>query len=186
MKTLSLPTLMFVLTLSLMSHHAEASTISLDGEVDESSIARVLKKASELHARGDRNITLSLNSGGGLLTAALRAYPILKSLGVNTTAHGDCSSSCTVLFAAGRVRSASSNTTFEFHQVGIAKKNPFGKSISSEERERHRANFAGQWINAVRSASPSLAADLETRRVLLRGKKIYRTGELRRLGYIND
>lgn len=186
MKLISLRSLMLALTLTITAGHAEASTISLDGEVDEASVARILKRASELHARGDRNITLSLNSGGGLLTAALRAYPILKSLGVNTTAHGDCSSSCTVLFAAGRVRSASSNTTFEFHQVGIAKKNPFGKGISNEERERHRANYASQWINAVRGASPSLAADLEEKRILLRGKKLYRTGELRRLGYIND
>lgn len=180
--------LSFIATLISAAPFAKASTIYLDGEVNRESVQRILDKAQELSSRGDRNITLSLKSGGGVLTEALRAYPILKALGVNTSAHDDCSSSCTVLFAAGAVRSAAMDTTFEFHQVGIAKKKQklFGKGLDQSAEDDFRADYANRWTNAIQGASPALAADLTAKGVLLKGRKVYRRGQLRKLGYVNN
>jgi hypothetical protein len=87
---------------------AYGETIRFEGDVTPESMASLVSRAAAASKAGDRNITIELNSGGGNLGAALNANTKLKKYGVNTLVRSECASSCTVLFAAGRTRTAMS------------------------------------------------------------------------------
>lgn len=163
---------------------ANAGSVRLSDEISQSSVARVVAKVAELSKRGDRNITVELNSTGGDLHAALRGYKQLRAYGVNTYVRNECSSSCTVLFAAGRRRSASTSSEFMFHAVKV--RAVPGERVSRRELERIARQYASSWLEVVRSVAPSLASELHRNRVLIDGERSYSGYELRRSGYVND
>ncbi len=171
---------------------AHASVVRYEGEVTAEGMNQLVAKVAKLANAGDRNITVSLNSGGGNLVAALKASRLLKQYGVHTTAYNDCSSSCTVLFAAGVNRSASSSTTFLFHAVKVAKKSSklfsSGSSykLSSSAKNEFVTKYANLWLDAVREVSPSLADKLRRDNTLTKGSKEYSASSLRKFGYVNN
>lgn len=165
---------------------AQGSTIRFSSEITPNSMNSLVSKVASAHKAGDRNITIELDSVGGNLGAALRANSRLKAYGVNTLVKRECASSCTVLFAAGRVRSASRGANFMFHAVHV-------EHIDSKLRKQGYTtksvaqDYANRWLAAVRAASPSLASRLQARRTLIAGSDTNYSGtELRKYGYVND
>ncbi len=179
-------------TLLALQAVAHAATIQFEGEVTFETMASLVSEVAAASKAGDRNITVQLDSGGGNLGAALKANAELKNYGVNTLVENQCASSCTVLFAAGRTRTASGGADFMFHAVTVEhigkklrynkKKNPTGVTAAQVSQL-----YASEWLQAVRSASPSLADLLEKQRRLTRGPdKDYSGRELRKYGYVNN
>ncbi len=171
-----------------MLSSAHASVVRYDDEVTASGMNQLIAKVARLSNAGDRNITVSLNSGGGDLIAALNANRQLKQYRVNTSASDDCSSACTVIFAAGVNRSASSSTTFLFHAVHVSKKSPklFSSGLSSSSQDDYVTKYANLWLAAVRAASPSFAGQLQRENTLTRGSREYTGSSLRKFGFVNN
>jgi hypothetical protein len=91
--------------------------------------------ASKLHtAVGVR--TLLLNSPGGRLYEALAAAKEVRTFGLDTRATRQCDSACTLLFLAGRERSAAPGTIFTFHKASL-----FGVNASEQWLEANLAAF---------------------------------------------
>ena len=68
--------------------------------------------------RGNEAITrLQLNSSGGELYAASQMSDIVLDFGLDTHIHGDCDSSCVLVFLAGAHRTMSRGSRIGFHQV---------------------------------------------------------------------
>ena len=167
---------------------AHAKNISFSGMVKAESVRSLVAKAQAASAAGDRNITISLDSVGGDLGAALWAMPILRGLGVNTSVSQTCWSACTVLFASGVRRQAAWDATFIFHGVGTKKKNQklFGKGVAKDVHAKLVADYSVRWQKAISTASPSLAASLGSRNTLRRGQWELTGRELHRYGYVTD
>ncbi len=159
---------------------AQATEIQFNDDISRASMSALINKVTASASAGDRNITVHLNSGGGDLVAALRAAQVLKQYGVNTSASNDCSSACTVLFAAGRIRTASSGSTFMFHAVHVERK------LKNDWRQAYIKKYAALWLSAVRSAPPRLANLLESRHILIDGEQTFSGRELRSYGYVNN
>ena len=181
-----LKTFVSVLALALLASQSHAGTIRFSDDVTPNSMNSLVAKVAKAYTAGDRNITIELDSGGGNLGAALFANTQLKKYGVNTLVKNDCASSCTVLFAAGKTRTASGGATFMFHAVTVEhidkklkKQGLTAKSVAQD--------YANRWLAAVRAASPSLAARLEARRTLIAGGDTdYSGSELQKYGYVNN
>jgi hypothetical protein len=177
---------LFAMITFVVSVTASASTIRFSNEVTINSMNSLVAKVAKTYEAGDRNITLELDSGGGNLGAALNASAALKRYGVNTFVRHECASSCTVLFAAGKTRSASGGANFMFHAVHVEhidsklrKQGLTSKSVAQD--------YSNRWLAAVRDASPTLAARLQARRTLIAGSDTNFSGhELRKYGYVND
>ncbi len=165
-------------------------------------------KVKSLSQAGDRNITVKIGtSDGGDLYAALKTAEELRRFNVNTHATGECASACTALYAAGRARSAK-GARFMFHGVQVAthklKKETVGaistdpcqpsavkitkgEALTKAERQGFKEKFAGDWLSAIRIASPSLANELDRKDTLLRdGEKWYSTSAAAKHGYVNN
>ena len=80
-----------------------------------------------------------LTSGGGRIREARQMASAIRARKLSTTASGDCSSACTILFLAGRERSAAMGSSLGFHS-------PSGVGLSDEE---------------ARSSSPDMRASYE-------------------------
>lgn len=165
---------------------AQGATIRFSSEITPNSMNSLVSKVASAYKSGDRNITVELDSGGGNLGAAFRANAQLKSYGVNTLVKNECASACTVLFAAGKTRSASRGANFMFHAVHV-------EHIDSKLRKQGfttksvAQDYANRWLASVRAVSPSLAARLQSRRTLIAGSDTnYSGNELRKYGYVND
>ncbi len=172
--------------LVFLSPLAKASTIRFSDEVTINSMDSLVNKVAKAYAAGDRNITVELDSGGGNLGAALNANNKLKGYGVNTYVRNECASSCTVLFAAGKTRSASSGANFMFHAVHVEHIDRKLKKQGLTSRSVAQ-DYSNRWLAAVRAVSPSLASRLEARRTLIAGADTnYSGSELRKYGYVND
>jgi hypothetical protein len=61
--------------------------------------------------------TVVLHSRGGRVYEAVSAAKQIRALHLDTRAVGQCDSACTILFLAGRERSAAADTTFTFHKA---------------------------------------------------------------------
>ena len=202
----------FVITLALLlSSAAHAATIKFSGEISPDSMNKLVSKAAAAYGTGDRNITIEIDSDGGNLGAALNAVTKLKTYGVNTSVKSNCASSCTALYTAGKVRSASGGAEFMFHAVSVEKnsdkylRDPKTNKVLRDPKTNDKlqdpnwksaselaALYAWRWIAAVRSASPSLASTLEKNRTLLvkhdseNSGVTYSGNSLRKTGYVND
>ncbi len=170
---------------------------------------QLVSKVANLSKAGDRDITVKIgNSDGGDLYAALNAMDELRRYGVDTIAAGSCASACTVVYAAGAVRSAKGGARFMFHGTEVAthklkkstvaaiKADPcaksavkvtIGEALTKAEQNEFRHSFADQWLSAIRTASPALANELDRKDALLRKDEVwYSTKDARSLGYVND
>jgi hypothetical protein len=170
----------------LLAGRAQATTIRFSDDVTPDSMNSLVAKVAKAYAAGDRNITVELDSGGGNLGSALYANAQLKRYSVNTLVRNECASSCTVLFAAGKTRTASGGANFMFHAVQV--EHIDGKLKKQGLTARSVAqDYANRWLAAVRAASPTLAARLEARRTLIAGSDTnYSGSELRKYGYVNN
>ncbi len=183
-------TVSILLSVLLLAPAAHAGKAYLNGAVSASSVDRLLKTVEKLHAKGDRDIRVTLKSNGGDLQAAYRAYLRLKEIGVDTNADDECSSSCTMIYAAGKRRSASTGTKFMFHPVrvkvasGVSKER---KAQLQKEIDIYITKYSQLWLSAVRAVDQYLAWELEKDRILVNGKdRYYNVSELRRTGYVNQ
>lgn len=74
--------------------------------------------------RGDSAITrLQLNSGGGEVYSAIQISGIVIDFELDTNVHGDCDSSCVIVFLAGDKRTMSRGSRIGFHQIFWSAKN---------------------------------------------------------------
>lgn len=103
--------MVLVLTLSVASHHAVAevvvvrgTVIRIDGPIDQAVADSFIR---EISARSNLT-TVSLNSPGGRVFAALAIARAINTAGLNTSVpSGDeCHSACSLIFLAGRERVA--------------------------------------------------------------------------------
>lgn len=188
---------------------AQAGTVNFRGEISKCSMHRLVSEVQNLASRGDPNITILIgDSNGGDLYAAIDANEKLRQYNVNTYLHGDCASSCTALYAVGQVRSAEDGS-FMFHATKVDRRlisvksataiaedpcQPSAVNITYEGRlteaqQRGILNkFAGDWLNEIRKASPSLADDLHLNKTLTEGDEEHWISieEARKFGFVNS
>jgi ATP-dependent protease ClpP protease subunit len=88
-----------------------------DQEVTLASMHALRRQLSTLVEAGVQNITIVLDSGGGLMEPALVTYSFIRSLPVHINMHAQhlVASAATILFLAGDVRSADPIAVFGFH-----------------------------------------------------------------------
>jgi ATP-dependent protease ClpP protease subunit len=175
-----------VLLISLFSFFSlanAATTIDFSDDVSQSSVTRLISEVQSKANDGDHDILVRLHSRGGDLQAGLRGFYELRKFQITTSVNDDCSSACTVLFAAGKIRHASGYATFLFHGVGVAAKHG---GMSDETIQAYRVQFANRWLAAIRLVSPALAQELQSKSTLLRGEREYRGHELKSLGYVTE
>jgi ATP-dependent protease ClpP protease subunit len=93
-------------------------------QTDVASMRNLSRQLANLVEAGVEEITLVINSPGGLLAPVLNAYAFITALPVRISTHGQglVLSSATVLFLAGQQRSSDRDTRFLFHpaQVTVA------------------------------------------------------------------
>jgi hypothetical protein len=89
--------------------------LELTGTIDQGAADRV---AAELAQRGEYVRTVVLDSPGGALEAALAIGRLIRDRGLATAvaAGSLCASSCPLVFAAGKVRTASPRAAIGVHQ----------------------------------------------------------------------
>jgi hypothetical protein len=193
----------------ILASSAPAATVNFSGEVSKCSMYRLVSEVRALAQRGDTNITVLIrDSDGGDLYAAINANEELRRYNVNTNLQGTCASSCTVLFAAGQMRSAS-NGEFMFHAVGVGTRkistqtataistDPcqpsavniiLGERLTKAEQLGFRNKFAADWLEKIRQASPSLADKLYREHTLTESTREdwIEIRAARRFGFINN
>ena len=93
--------------------------LSAEGSIDPGTAARF---ASEIEARGEYVKVVSLNSPGGALDDAMAMAKTLRQRGISTEiADGAlCASSCPLLFAGGKTRTAGEKAAIGVHQFYAA------------------------------------------------------------------
>lgn len=90
--------------------------LRLSGTITPDSAERL---GTELAARGEYVQTVSLDSPGGAVTAALQMGELIRAGGYNTLVGGGalCASSCPLVFAGGNERHASARALVGVHQI---------------------------------------------------------------------
>jgi ATP-dependent protease ClpP protease subunit len=90
-------------------------------QIDIASMRALSRQLANLVEAGVEDITLAINSPGGLLAAALNTFDFITALParINTHAQGLVLSSATVLFLAGQQRSADRDSRFLFHPAQV-------------------------------------------------------------------
>lgn len=177
----------FLVLVLLGASVAQAGTIKFSGDVSSSTMSSLVAKVRAKHQAGDRDIVVRIgDSDGGDLYAALRARDELRRYDVDTVATGECASACTVLFAAGELRSVDGGR-FMFHAPQVDRVTRTGRRMSREEQRSWVEKFAGDWLRAIREVSPALANDLDRRDALTKGGDTWYSGKkARSLGYANN
>ena len=94
--------------------------ILFTGEVQATQAAKLRNALTDASNAGD-DIYLLMSSGGGNVSEGLNLAAYMKSLPVKITTHniGQTDSIANVIFAAGSVRYATSNSSFLFHGVSM-------------------------------------------------------------------
>lgn len=174
------PSLWFFIVSTFLGSQVLAATVSFSGPVNSGSVQRLIQEIKRSISSGSRKVLVNLESEGGEIPPAIRAAQFLKTLrasGIHvvTSNRSFCESSCTIIYAAGQTRMASSGATFYFHQVGVR------GNVSSERREQIRRQWAKSWLDEIRRADPRLASELEAAEVFLlrRAERTYYAGALR-------
>jgi hypothetical protein len=192
----------------IVSTVAQAGTVNFQGEVSKCSMHRLVSEVQNLASQGDPNITILIDdSDGGDLYAAIDANEKLRQYNVNTHLQGSCASSCTVLYAVGRARSASGGN-FMFHatkvnprMISVASASAiaedpcqpsavnftYGGRLTEAQQRSYLNKFAGDWLSEIRKASPSLADDLQRKKTLSEGdgEEWISIKEARKFGFVN-
>lgn len=179
-QALAIRTFVAVITVHTINAQAFAKDVYFDSPVSRSSVETLLQRVTALAEKGDRQIRIRLESDGGDLKAALSAFEELRALGVTTYVRSHCHSACTVLFAAGRVRAANDYAKFLFHGIGVQ------GAHGRDQRDEVVRKYEAMWLDAIRSADPRLADELERDEVLLHGERYYSGRELMRSGFVNS
>ena len=91
--------------------------VFFDQNIDVASMRSLRRQLTTLVEAGVSDITLVIDSAGGLLEATLITYSFIRALParINTHAQGYVQSAATILFLAGQERSADRNVRFLFH-----------------------------------------------------------------------
>lgn len=169
----------------LVSYSSSITQDSLDNLSE--SIARA---ARSLRADSERVVVVVLSSPGGDLQKAIRyaqqiGPEVAQSVGVRLDTRvnngASCDSACTALFTMGAQRTAWRNSKFGFHSPQIESRLPAGMTRT------YVLNYVRNlWIDAVARVDPGLAAQIESRRYLMRVDMHYLSGRAVSGGYVND
>jgi hypothetical protein len=102
--------------------------LAAEGSIEPGTAIRF---AAEIEARGEHVKTVTLNSPGGALDDAMAMAKLLRERGIGTeVADGAiCASSCPLLLAGGKVRSAGPRAAVGVHQFYAA-----GRAVSGPEQ----------------------------------------------------
>ncbi|AZV78861.1 hypothetical protein EBB79_13940 [Parasedimentitalea marina] len=105
------------------------------------------KRVTTLMAENPQLDTVILTSIGGHIYEARGFANLIRAKGLNTTVKGDCSSACTLVFAAGTQRGLSPGARLGFHSYALE----FGPALLNldlkKEQDKDRAFFRSQGIN---------------------------------------
>ncbi|HVK61246.1 MAG TPA: ATP-dependent Clp protease proteolytic subunit [Bdellovibrionales bacterium] len=174
---------------------SQATTVKFKGPGDanavtKESVAQLIANIERLKNAGERDIVVELNSGGGDLQQALNGYAKMKELGVDTYASIYCGSSCTILYAAGKRRTAGKVAKFMFHPIKIELASGLSKEKKAEVKARmdeYIHHFSQRWYEVIRSVDSHLAYELERDNVLTEGRERNFTARtLRRSGFVSE
>ena len=153
---------------------APAFAIKFKGSITPSTVQTLLETIDD-EVWEKESLLLQLDSPGGHFYEALKVVKHLRALqteGVNVTTEvgysGDCSSSCTIIFAAGKVRRASKKSTFLFHSPLARSKK--GKNIDENKLRRIEEEVRNIWLEQISLADPEFANYLEEEGVLHKGR----------------
>ena len=118
--------------------------LDLTGSIDPGAAARV---AAEIAAHGEYIKTVALDSPGGAVADALAIGRLIRDKGFDTSvaAGALCASSCPLIFAGGRERTATDQSAIGVHQIYAAA--PAG-SLTSQLQAAGNAMSEAQTLTA--------------------------------------
>lgn len=139
-----------VVALLLCSFSALAEeNFSYRGKVEPRKVNRLIGKIQDAFNEGEMDIKIRLNSEGGDLGAAFRLYNFVKELNsmgarINTSVREYCGSACTVIYASGMQRWASTRADFMFHTPTVQT-----KGISKKRKKEIEQQYRAMWLGVV-------------------------------------
>ena len=116
----------------------EKRIIYLDGEIDDDSAKDIIKKLLKLDLHNHKDITMYINSPGGLVSAGLAIYDVMNMIksNVSTICIGVCASMSTILLINGAKgkRYILPNAEVMIHEVSAFN---YGKVTEMQEKLEH-------------------------------------------------
>jgi ATP-dependent Clp protease protease subunit len=104
----------------ILEHFVEKRQLFLWGQVDDESMAKIIKQLLWLNSKNHDPITLFINSPGGVISSGLALYDLMQTIEspVSTVVTGQAASMGAVLSTAGRkgLRYAWPNSRIMIHQ----------------------------------------------------------------------
>lgn len=170
----------------------ETSKLYFSGEITKSSIDRLLKRLDKAIAENkadQKEIVITLDSGGGNINETIRAINRIRELSAQpgidihtkVNSYSDCESACTLLFTAGEKRLASRHSRFGFHSPKF-QSGPLGGLTADDIEERYRRI----WLEYVAKVDPTSALMIESREYLLDHDMSYVDADDLASGYVTD
>ncbi|MGR3759841.1 hypothetical protein ACUXV3_06850 [Roseobacteraceae bacterium NS-SX3] len=128
---------------------AEGGTaLQLEGEITYGLTARLRQQI----AAAPKLEVIELESPGGNIFEARGAARVVRMSGLATRATGDCTSACTLIFAAGKSRSLAVGARLGFHSYALAFHSRLPQFDVADQQEKDRAFFVAQGVNAAFAA----------------------------------
>ncbi|WP_371170173.1 hypothetical protein [Aliiroseovarius sp. 2305UL8-7] len=106
----------------------------------------VTKRIANLIAENPQLETVTLTSPGGNIFEARGVAQQIFSAELDTHAAGDCSSACTLVFVAGRGRTAAPDARLGFHGYALLNAAQLPQFDVEAEQDRDRAFFVQQGV----------------------------------------
>ena len=114
----------------------DGQTLKLDGWI----VVGSARHFEEVLDQNPQVRHLDLVSSGGRIREAKQMASVIRARKLSTTASGDCSSSCTILFLAGGERSVTVGSSLGFHSPsGVGLSDDEARSSSPDMREAYEA-----------------------------------------------
>jgi hypothetical protein len=170
------------LILLLFSQTLMAFTVKFYQPVTPATVTSAMNAIEQRVNAGENELTLKLQSDGGEIPSAINLANYLRlkeKNGVRVTTYNgsNCSSSCTIIFAAGQIRKAKKSATFYFHSVGVEGAGQNTRDIQLQ--------WATAWYYQVASVDYRLASDLWRNSILIGEghERTYTASQLGKNGY---
>lgn len=176
------PTLLMV---PLLTSGTDKAVVHFRGEINEKSATELVESLFRKIDEGSHSLTLFLESRGGDIREASKIAFFLEELDVTTVNLKDCSSACTIVFAAGKRRLARSNAKFTFHGVTLSEDDSNFR-LPENVRNQVIRNYAATWTQSINKVSPPLAKELTDNDVLLSGNLVLRGKKLINYSFVTE
>ncbi len=163
---------------------AKAYYLFFDQTIDVNSMHALRRQLATLVEAGVSQITLVINSPGGLVSQVLITYSFIRSLPatINTHAVGLVASAGNVLFLAGEHRSADRSARFLFHPSTVSLLGTLNGSQLKEKVTQDEA-IEGMLTQIYRDRTALTDEDIQR---FGRGEVIYTAEQAQHLGIAQD